>query len=108
PQILHDENVVVLDVRRLKEHEAAHIEGAVNIPLHELESRVSELPKGKTIWVHCAGAYRASAALGLLERSGFEAVLINEPFEAALRVADLPIVSGNQSFALAPSDTKGS
>jgi hydroxyacylglutathione hydrolase len=106
--ILHDENIIVLDVRRLKEHETAHIEGEVNIPLHELESRISELPQGKAIWVHCAGAYRASAALGLLERSGFEAVLINEPFEAALRVANLPIVSSTQSFApLGSSDTKG-
>lgn len=105
PAALEDVNVLVLDVRRVKEHEAAHIEGAVNIPLHQIESRVRELPVSKTIWVHCAGAYRASAAIGLLERAGYEAVLINEPFEAALRVADLPIISGAQTFApVAPSE----
>lgn len=106
--VVNDESIQVLDVRRVKEHEAAHIEGAINIPLHELEGRVNELPQEKTIWVHCAGAYRASAALGLLERAGYKAVLINEPFEAALRVADLPIVSGAQSLApTAPSDSAG-
>lgn len=107
-EVLEDENIAILDVRRVKEYESAHIQGAINIPLHELESRASELPSGKVIWVHCAGAYRASAALGLLERAGITAVLINEPFDAALRVANLPIVSGSQSFApTAPSDTAG-
>lgn len=106
--VLNDENVVILDVRRVKEHEAAHIKNAINIPLHELESHVQELPVGKTVYVHCAGAYRASAALGLLERAGFTAVLINEPFDAALSVADLPIDKGVQSFApVAPSDKAG-
>lgn len=97
--ILDDKTIALLDVRRVKEHETAHIRGAINIPLHELEARIGELPSGKTIWVHCAGAYRASAALGILERAGLTAVLINEPFEAALRVTNLPIINGAQSLA---------
>lgn len=35
-QVRHHRDVVVLDVRRAEEHDAAWIEGAVNIPIHEL------------------------------------------------------------------------
>lgn len=85
---------VVLDVRRSHEFEAAHIDGAVHIPLHELIARRHEVPRDAQVWVHCAGAYRAAAAIGLLEQAGIDAALINEPFEACLAVEGLAIVSG--------------
>ena len=50
--------------RRL-EHDEERIEGAVNIPLHELADRVDEVPAGE-VWVHCAAGYRASVAVSLL------------------------------------------
>ena len=37
------EDVVVLDVRREEEHSAEHIDGAVNIPIHELQKRLDEI-----------------------------------------------------------------
>ena len=104
-QGLKDENVVVLDVRRSGERVASHIKGTLHIPLHELESRVEELPTDKDIWIHCAGAYRASASLGIVERSGRKAVLINEAFDAAHSVAELEFVEGAADHApVAPSD----
>ena len=39
-------DVVVLDVRRRLEWRASHLDGARNIPLHELSERVGELPPG--------------------------------------------------------------
>jgi predicted sulfurtransferase len=43
-------NVVVLDVREPKEiDELGGYEGAINIPLPQLEKRLGELPKEKTI-----------------------------------------------------------
>lgn len=43
-------NVVVLDVREPKEiDELGGYEGAINIPLPQLEKRLGELPKDKTI-----------------------------------------------------------
>lgn len=102
---LSDPNVVVLDVRRNSEREASHIAGSVHIPLHELERRVGELPKDKEIWVHCAGAYRAAAAAGILERAGLTAVIVNEDYERAAGVAELPIVVGDiDAGPAAPSD----
>lgn len=99
--------IVVLDVRRKSEREASHIEGTMHIPLHELSKRVNELPKDKEIWVHCAGAYRAAAAVGMIEKAGLNAVLINQPYEATLQVKQLPIVLGQQDAGpVAPSDQK--
>jgi glyoxylase-like metal-dependent hydrolase (beta-lactamase superfamily II)/rhodanese-related sulfurtransferase len=91
-QVLKDQQVVVLDVRRNSERLASHIAGTIHIPFHELQSRVSELPKDKEIFVHCAGAYRAAAAAGLLELAGLTPVIINESYERALDVVGLEIV----------------
>ena len=50
-------NAVVIDVRPGDEYRAGHIAGAVSIPLDELESRLSELPRGKHIVAYCRGPY---------------------------------------------------
>jgi predicted sulfurtransferase len=48
--VLADANVLLLDVRRPEEiEELGTIEGYVNIPVEELESRLDELPRDKTI-----------------------------------------------------------
>ncbi len=44
---------VVLDVREPWEWASGHIEGAVHIPLEELEARLSQLPKDKLIAAYC-------------------------------------------------------
>jgi hydroxyacylglutathione hydrolase len=107
PAALEDETVVVLDVRRNGERLASHIAGTLHIPFHQLPERVAELPKEKKIWVHCAGAYRAAAASGVLESAGLTPVLINEPYEKALSVPTLEIVAGGtDSGPIAPSDLK--
>jgi rhodanese-related sulfurtransferase len=38
----------LIDVRDAEDYAAAHVTGAVHIPLAELGKRVSELPAGKT------------------------------------------------------------
>jgi hydroxyacylglutathione hydrolase len=95
PAALGDADITILDVRRNGEREASHIVPSLHIPLHELESRVEELPTGGEIWVHCAGAYRAAASLGIIEKSGRTSVLINEPYSAALTVKGLNIITGH-------------
>ncbi|MDP1712341.1 MAG: MBL fold metallo-hydrolase [Candidatus Nanopelagicaceae bacterium] len=109
PGALKDPDILVLDVRRNSERQASHIQGTVHIPLHELASRVGELPKGKEIWVHCAGAYRAAGSLGILESAGYQPVLINESYDKCLNVAALNIVAGHADAGpVAPSDVKES
>lgn len=76
--------IVLLDVRRAGEWDAARIAGAVHIPLHELEARMDEVPAGE-VWVHCAGGYRASVAASLLDAAGRQVVLISDHFVVAQR-----------------------
>jgi hydroxyacylglutathione hydrolase len=89
-QVRHHREVVVLDVRREEEHDAASIAGAVNVPLHELTRRVGEVPAGE-VWVHCAGGYRASVAASVLDAAGRTLVAIDDSFDNAEKVG-LPLV----------------
>jgi hydroxyacylglutathione hydrolase len=72
----------VLDVRQTDEFDESRIDGAVNIPLHELADRVGELPAGE-LWVHCTTGYRASIAASMLDRLDRDVVLIDDEFETA-------------------------
>lgn len=49
--------VTVLDVRPSVEFQAGHIPGAMNVPLDELEARLSELPEDREIVAYCRGPY---------------------------------------------------
>ena len=67
--------VTVLDVRPPEEFCAGHLPGAVNIPIHELEKRLSELPKRKEVVAYCRGPYCLMSydAVQLLRRKGLKA-----------------------------------
>jgi hydroxyacylglutathione hydrolase len=80
--VRHHRPVVVLDVRRAQEFRDARIEGAVNIPIHELPRRVADVPDGE-VWVHCAAGYRASVAASFLAAAGRTLVAIDDDFENA-------------------------
>ena len=81
-QVRHHREVVVLDVRRADEHDKSAIAGAVNIPIHELPRRISEVPSGE-LWVHCAGGYRASIAASFLDAAGRTLVAVDDSFDNA-------------------------
>ena len=84
-QVRHHRDVVVLDVRRADEFGGAAIDGAVNVPIHELPRRVAEVPAGE-VWVHCASGYRASIAASILDAAGRTTVAIDDSFENAEKV----------------------
>ncbi|WP_427173093.1 MBL fold metallo-hydrolase [Arthrobacter sp. 92] len=86
------EGDIVLDVRRAEEYALSHVAGAVNVPLHELLTRLDEVPGGK-LWVHCASGYRASVASSLLQRAGRNVVQIEADFEDA-GPAGVPLEKG--------------
>ena len=67
--------VTVLDVRPPEEFAAGHVPGAVNVPIHELEKRLSELPKRKEVVAYCRGPYCLMSydAVQLLRQKGFKA-----------------------------------
>ena len=67
---LKDEGLVVLDVRSEAEFADGHIEGALNIPVEELASRIQEVPEGKPMLIVCRSGHRASIAFDTLRKLG--------------------------------------
>ncbi len=67
--------VTVLDVRPTEEFQAAHLPGALSIPVAELKSRLAELPKGRDVVAYCRGPFCVMAveAVELLQKKGFKA-----------------------------------
>jgi rhodanese-related sulfurtransferase/DNA-binding transcriptional ArsR family regulator len=72
--------VTILDVRPPEEYEAAHIRGALSVPLPGLAKRLSELPRRREVVAYCRGPYCVLAveAVKLLRRRGFRAVRLEE------------------------------
>jgi len=62
---------VLLDVRNLNEFETAHVRGALNVPVDELRWRLSEVPRGRPVVVHCRSGFRSHLALRILKQNGW-------------------------------------
>ncbi len=86
-----DSDLVVLDVRRGDEWETGHVDGALHIPLDELEDRIDEVPADRPVWVHCASGFRASIAASLVDRAGRHVVVIHDEWDNAADHDDIPI-----------------
>lgn len=70
--IPHDENLVVVDVRREAEFADGHVKGAQNIPLHEMTdvATIANFEDNQNLYIHCAGGYRSVIAASLIKRQG--------------------------------------
>ncbi|MCW3991275.1 MAG: rhodanese-like domain-containing protein [Candidatus Bathyarchaeota archaeon] len=64
----------VLDVRTVQEFDRGHIEGAINIPVDELQDRLEELDRSDDILVYCKSGIRSSQAVKILAENGFSMV----------------------------------
>jgi ArsR family transcriptional regulator len=62
-------------VRPNEEYAAGHLKGALNLTLDELEERLADLPKDKTIVAYCRGAYCILSfdAVKSLREKGYDA-----------------------------------
>jgi len=57
--------------------------------MHTLLDELPLLPDVE-LWVHCASGFRASIAASLLDRAGFQVVLIDDDY-ANVTDTDLPV-----------------
>jgi rhodanese-related sulfurtransferase len=75
-QYLIDSNpdLIVLDVRTPSEYEDGHLEGAINVPVDDLEERLGGLNPGEEFLVYCRTGNRSTRAVKLLEENGFNKV----------------------------------
>ena len=76
------------------EWQESHIDGALNIPLHDLLARVADVPAGE-VWVHCAAGYRASIAASILASHGVQVVAVDDSFSEQAAASGLPLVAGH-------------
>lgn len=68
-------DVIVIDVRPSEEYEAAHIRGALSIPLEELKARLAEIPPDAEVVAYCRGPFcvLAPQAMEVLRDAGVTA-----------------------------------
>ncbi len=72
--------VVLLDVRPEEEYQSGHLPDAISIPLDELDRRLNELPRRRTIVAYCRGPYcvLADDALVVLSQRGWKVARLEE------------------------------
>ena len=93
--------VTVLDVRPEAEYAAAHIPGAVSVPVEQLGQRLAELPEDVEVVAYCRGPYCVFAhdAVRMLRASGRAARRLAGGMPE-WRLAGLPVAAGAASGAL--------
>ncbi len=65
-------NAVLVDVREPDELASfGKLNGAINIPLHQLRDRLGELPKDRTVIVYCQKGQRGYIGTRILQHHGF-------------------------------------
>ncbi len=77
---IQKEEIIVLDVRPVEEFRAGHINGALSVPLKELEFMLAKFSKSKEIVAYCRGPYCVLSidAVELLNTRGYQAVRLEE------------------------------
>jgi rhodanese-related sulfurtransferase len=80
----------LVDVRADHEWDAGRIEGAIHLPLAELDERAGELDRERPVVLYCRGGNRSTMAAEALEAAGFDAVKLSEGI-VGWAEADLPL-----------------
>ncbi|HYV45387.1 MAG TPA: rhodanese-like domain-containing protein [Myxococcaceae bacterium] len=73
---------LLLDVRSPEEFKSGHIDGAVNIPVQDLEARLGEVgPRERQVVVYCHSGMRSGRAAQVLRGAGYSGVRDLGPME---------------------------
>ena len=74
--LINKQNALVVDVRAQKDFKRVRIANSVNIPANEIQNRLGELSKDRTIIVVDNSGNRSAAASKLLRGVGFTKVYV--------------------------------
>lgn len=77
---LSNSKLVLVDVRPQEEYFTSHIQGAISIPLQELNDHLRALPKDLEIVIYCRGPYCTLSvdAVEILRKNGFNAFKMDQ------------------------------
>ena len=85
---------LVIDVRKPAEFGAAHVPGAINIPLDEIEKRLDEFRSDNGVLIYCINGARTRQAEPLLFNNGIDNVYhLEGAFQGWIK-EQLPIEKG--------------
>lgn len=95
-QLINRERAVVVDVCEAEEFAAGHVGGAKNVPVAQLEQRLPEVVKNKTVplILVCASGARASRALGVAKKLGYDKAQVLAGGMKSWKEANLPVERG--------------
>ena len=84
-----------LDVRSPEEFAEGHVQGAINIPVDEMEARWQELEpyRDRPIVVYCRSGRRSARAIEILAQHGFTQLENGGGFES-LTASGVPAATG--------------
>ena len=94
----YDANLLIVDVRRETEYANAHLQQAMNLPLHLLTDpgEMASIEDRHNLYIHCAGGYRSVIAASLFKRQGFHNLRNILGGWQAIEQHPFPIVKGEQ------------
>lgn len=92
-QLINREKAVIVDVSEAEEFAAAHMTGARNIPLGQLEEKLPTTVKNKTLplILVCASGARANRALATAKKLGYEQAQVLAGGLKGWKEANLPL-----------------
>jgi rhodanese-related sulfurtransferase len=89
-----DAGAFILDVRTPDEWNEYHIPGSTLIPLDQLETRLTEVPKNEEVVVVCRSGNRSQPGRDILKNAGFQQVTSMTGGLKEWKAAGLPTVAG--------------
>lgn len=92
-ELASEETPLIVDIRAPREWSAKHLSDSINIPLGHLQERIGEVPRNRRIAVHCAGGYRSSIAVSILNQYGITNLIELAGGITAWEAARLPVVT---------------
>ncbi len=81
-QMIHNKNVLLMDVRPSEEYELDHITGAISVPMKELLCCLKDFTKEQEIIAYCRGPFcvLADEAVKVLSENGFKVRRLDEGY----------------------------
>jgi rhodanese-related sulfurtransferase len=92
-QLINREKAVVIDVCEAEEFAAGHVGGAKNIPLNQLEAKLTSTVKNKSLplILVCQTGARSGRAVDIVKKLGYEQAQSLGGGLKAWRMANLPV-----------------
>ncbi len=96
-KFINGEEFVLIDNRRVDEYEAGYIDGAINIPLEEMMTRLDEIDSEAKIVVYCRSGIRGMIGTLALRMLGYDALNMSGGY-LGWQAEELPVVGAAPDF----------